>query len=113
MSQELLLERIAELLDREHDAIATIDLDTLAAIQSERSALLAELREADPLRAVGARLARDARGPATSARRRRLSTASAVRSDGSDAAAPPSSDIAPTPAAPCCPGFSTRRSETW
>jgi hypothetical protein len=48
MSQELLLERIAELLEREHDAIATIDLGTLASIQSERSELLSELREAIP-----------------------------------------------------------------
>jgi hypothetical protein len=48
MSQELLLERIAELLEREHDAIATIDLGTLAAIQLERSELLAELREVIP-----------------------------------------------------------------
>lgn len=48
MSQELLLERIAELFEREHDAIATIDLSTLDSIQSERSALLAELREVIP-----------------------------------------------------------------
>ncbi|MDX6525652.1 MAG: hypothetical protein QOI43_1163, partial [Gaiellales bacterium] len=33
MSQRPLLERIAELLDREHDAIATIDVDSLAAIE--------------------------------------------------------------------------------
>ena len=43
MSQLPLLERLAELLDREHDAIATIDLDSLAAIEDERRPLLAEL----------------------------------------------------------------------
>lgn len=43
MSQLLLLERIAELLDREHDAIATIDLRSLAAIEDERRELLAGL----------------------------------------------------------------------
>jgi len=43
MSQLELLERIAELLDREHDAIATIDLSSLAAIEDERRVLLAEL----------------------------------------------------------------------
>jgi hypothetical protein len=48
MSQELILERIAELLEREHDAIATIDLGTLASIQSERGELLAGLRQASP-----------------------------------------------------------------
>jgi hypothetical protein len=48
MSQELLLERIADLLEREHDAIATVDLDTLASIQSQRSELLSELGEVTP-----------------------------------------------------------------
>jgi hypothetical protein len=43
MSQLPLLERLAELLDREHDAIATIDLDSLAALEDERRPLLAEL----------------------------------------------------------------------
>jgi predicted HAD superfamily phosphohydrolase len=48
MSQLLLLERIAELLDREHDAIATIDLPSLAAIEDERRELLAELAPIAP-----------------------------------------------------------------
>jgi hypothetical protein len=66
MSQELLLERIAELLEREHDAIATIDLDTLASIQSERTGLLSELRpvtstERPALQSVEAMRARNER----------------------------------------------------
>jgi hypothetical protein len=48
MSQLFLLERIADLLDREHDAIATIDVDSLAAIEDERRALLAGLAPIDP-----------------------------------------------------------------
>jgi predicted HAD superfamily phosphohydrolase len=64
MSQLLLLERIAELLEREHDAIATIDLDSLAAIEDERRPLLAELTpivpaERDALRVVEDRRARN------------------------------------------------------
>ena len=43
MSQLLLLERIADLLDREHDAIATLDLASLTAIEDERQGLLSEL----------------------------------------------------------------------
>ena len=43
MTQLPLLDRMAELLDREHDAIATVDVDALAAIQRERESQLAEL----------------------------------------------------------------------
>ena len=43
MSQLPLLERIAELLDREHDAIAAFDIDALSGIQLERQEQLAEL----------------------------------------------------------------------
>ena len=108
MSQELLLERIADLLEREHDAIATVDLDTLTSIQTQRSELLSELGEVTPCSGRRSSSSNE-RGPATSARRRRLSAASAVRSGGSDADVPRSSDIAPTPEAPCCPGSWTRR----
>jgi hypothetical protein len=48
MSQLPLLERMADLLDREHDAIATVDVDRLAAIQLERQAQLAELTPLAP-----------------------------------------------------------------
>ena len=66
MSQRPLLERIAELLDREHDAIATIDVDSLAAIEEERRVLLAELApvvpsERDALTIVEDRRARNER----------------------------------------------------
>jgi hypothetical protein len=47
MSQELLLERITELLDREHDAIAMVDVDELAAVDAERRTLLDELGPID------------------------------------------------------------------
>jgi hypothetical protein len=47
MSQLLLLERIADLLDREHDAISTLDLDSLTAIEDERQGLLSELSPID------------------------------------------------------------------
>jgi hypothetical protein len=43
MSQLQLLERIGELLDREHDAIAAFDIDALTAIQLERQGELAGL----------------------------------------------------------------------
>jgi hypothetical protein len=43
MSQTQLLDRMADLLDREHDAIATVDIDALTAIQREREAQLSEL----------------------------------------------------------------------
>jgi hypothetical protein len=43
MSQLPLLERLAELLDREHDAIKAVDVDALATIQRERQAPLSEL----------------------------------------------------------------------
>jgi hypothetical protein len=43
MSQLPLLERIADLLDREHDAIAAFDIDALSGIQLERQEQLAEL----------------------------------------------------------------------
>jgi hypothetical protein len=66
MSQRPLLERIAELLDREHDAIATIDVDSLAAIEDERRVLLAGLApvvpsERDALTIVEDRRARNER----------------------------------------------------
>jgi hypothetical protein len=47
MSQELLFERITELLDREHDAIAMVDLDELEAVDAERRMLLDELGPID------------------------------------------------------------------
>jgi hypothetical protein len=66
MSQLPLLERIAELLDREHDAIGTIDVDSFAAIEEERRVLLAELApvvpsERDALTLVEDRRARNER----------------------------------------------------
>jgi hypothetical protein len=48
MSQLPLLERIADLLDLEHDAIATLDLGSLSAIDGERRGLLSELAPIDP-----------------------------------------------------------------
>jgi hypothetical protein len=78
MSQLLLLERIAELLEREHEAIATIDLGSLAAIDDERRSLLAELTpivpaERDALTIVEDRRARNER--AAEAARSRLGDA--------------------------------------
>jgi hypothetical protein len=43
MTQTAVLERIAELLEREHGAIAAADADELAAIDVERSALIGRL----------------------------------------------------------------------
>jgi hypothetical protein len=43
MTQTAVLEEIAELLDREHRAITSIDIDELAAIELERRALLVRL----------------------------------------------------------------------
>jgi hypothetical protein len=43
MTQLPLFERIADLLDREHDALADVDTDTLATIEVERRFLLAAL----------------------------------------------------------------------
>jgi hypothetical protein len=48
MTQLQLLDRMAELLDREHDAIATVDVDALTAIQLEREAQLSELTAISP-----------------------------------------------------------------
>ncbi len=48
MSQLPLLERIAELLEREHDAIASVDVDALHEIRLERQARLEELVEIAP-----------------------------------------------------------------
>jgi hypothetical protein len=43
MTQTAVLEQIAELLDREHGAIAATDVDELAAIELERRTLIARL----------------------------------------------------------------------
>jgi hypothetical protein len=43
MSQDLLLDRIGELLDREHAAISMVDIDELEAVDAERRNLLDEL----------------------------------------------------------------------
>jgi hypothetical protein len=66
MSQLPLLERMADLLDREHDAIAAVDVDALAEIQAAREAQLAELAPVAPseraaLLMVEARRARNER----------------------------------------------------
>jgi hypothetical protein len=48
MSQTPLLRDIAELLEREHDALGARDLEALEEIQTERVALLAQLGPATP-----------------------------------------------------------------
>jgi len=48
MTQMPLLERLADLFDREHDAIASVDVDALRAIEAERRPLLADLAPVDP-----------------------------------------------------------------
>ena len=48
MTQLQLLDRMAALLDREHDAIAAVDIDALTEIQLERESQLAELAPIAP-----------------------------------------------------------------
>lgn len=48
MTQRPLFDRMATLLDREHDAIAAVDIDALAEIQLERESQLAELAPIAP-----------------------------------------------------------------
>jgi hypothetical protein len=44
----MLLENIAELLQREHNAIAMVDVDALAEIDRQRDVLIAQLGPLDP-----------------------------------------------------------------
>lgn len=72
MTQAMLLEEIAELLDREHEAIVAVDIDALDLIQLEREALVALLTpgagvERVALAAVETRRARNERTAATAA----------------------------------------------
>ena len=48
MTQLQLLDRMAALLDREHDAIAAVDIDALTEIQLERESQLSELAPIAP-----------------------------------------------------------------
>jgi hypothetical protein len=66
MNQSQLLDRMAALLDREHDAITAVDIDALSEIQLERESQLAELApiapsERDAFIQVEARRARNER----------------------------------------------------
>jgi hypothetical protein len=69
MTASGVLDQIAELLDREHGAIATVDVDALARIDAERRALIARLGpmaagEGEALARVEARRARNERAAA-------------------------------------------------
>jgi hypothetical protein len=66
MTQTQVLEQIAELLDREHDAIEAVDVEGLAAIAVARQALIAQVmpfsaRDGDALRTIETRRARNER----------------------------------------------------